>query len=112
MYKQYIERYDGDLNAIVEDVIRYAVESASDISSLDGSPVNVLFDLSISTDSDVPPSDAYYWRVDEVQTQTRFLKLSDLASAIVDQLAAGLEQVVRLGNLVSFSINTWKGAAR
>ena len=112
MYKQYIERYDGDLNAIVEDVIRYAVESASDISSLDGSPVNVLFNLSISTDSDVPPSDAYYWRVDEVQTQTRFLKLSDLASAIVDQLAAGLEQVVRLGNLVSFSINTWKGAAR
>lgn len=112
MYKQYLERYDGDLNAIVEDVVRYAVESASDISSLDGSPVNVLFDLSISTDNDVSPNDAYYWRVDEVQTQTRFLKLSDLASAIVDQLAASLEQVIRLGNLVSFSINTWKGAVR
>lgn len=108
MYKQYLERYDGDLNAIVEDVVRYAVESASDISSLDGSPVNVLFDLSISTDDDVPPRDAYYRRVDEVQTQTRRLAMRDTADAIVTQLKVQLARVVKIGDLVSFSINTWK----
>jgi len=107
MYKQYLERYNGNLNAIVEDVVRYAVESTGEINSLDGSPVNVLFDLSISTDDDVPPKDAYFWRVDEVQTQTRWL-FADTIDAIVTQLKVQLARVVKIGDLVSFSINTWK----
>ncbi len=107
MYKQYLERYNGNLNAIVEDVVRYAVESAGEINSLDGSPVNVLFDLSISTDDDVLPRDAYFWRVDEVQTQTRWL-FADTIDAIVTQLKVQLARVVKIGDLVSFSINTWK----
>jgi len=110
MYKQYIERYNGDLNAIVRDVIAYAIESASE--PFDSEPVNVLFDLSISEDQDCQPEDAYFWRVDEVQTQTRWLSLGDAVNAITDQLKAQLARVVKIGNLVSFSTTTWKGAVR
>lgn len=110
MYKRDLVRYDGNLDAIVNDVIAYAVESAS--TPFDSEPINVLFDLSISTDDDVPPSEAYFWRVDEVQTQTRWLSLSDAVDAIVAQLKAELARVVKVGNLVSFSINAWKGASK
>lgn len=116
MYRQELERYDGDLDAIVNDVIAYAIKSVGEIGTLDGKPmgepVNVLFDLSISEDQDVPPSEAYFKRVDEVQTQTRWLAINDTTDAIVDRLKAGLALVANVGNLISFSVTTWKGTAR
>lgn len=110
MYKHELERYDGDLDAIVKDVVEYAIKEASEITSLDGNPINVLFSLSISEDQDCDPKDAYFWTVDEVQTQTCLLALGDTADAIVAKLKAGLELAhVMVGNLISFSFTTWKG---
>lgn len=110
MYKQYIERYDGDPTAIAKDVIAFAVNSASEVKSLDGDPVNVMFDLSVSGDKD--PRDAYFKRVDEVVTRTCNLGWSDLANAVIDQLKASLEYYAKAGNLISFSVTMWKGAVR
>lgn len=110
MYKQELVRYDGDVNSIVEDVVRFAVESA--IQPLDSNPVNVLFDLSVTQDDDVPPDKAYFRRVDEVRTLTRNLGLSDLASAVVEQFKADIELFVKPGDLVSFSVNAWAGDVR
>lgn len=110
MYKRDLVRYDGDADSLINDVIAYAVESA--IDPLGSNPVNVLFDLSVSQDDDVPPSEAYFKRVDEVKTMTRNLGLSDLANSVIDQFKADIELFVKVGDLVQFSVNTWKGDAR
>jgi len=110
MYKQELERYDGDLDAIAKDVIQYVVESVSDIVDIDGKPINVLFNLSLSDDDDVPPGDAYFRTIDEVMTQTRWLPTGDLVNAIVDQLKASLSHFAKIGDLVSLSVTAWKGS--
>lgn len=109
MYKQEFIKYNGEVG-LVENIVRSAVESAVDAP--DGNPVNVLFDLSVTQDDDVAPVNAYFKRIDQVQTLTRNLGLPDFANAVIDRFMAGVELFVKAGDFVSFSVNKWEGDAR